>query len=91
MNFQFSEDCNIFRAEISVISITVNCLRYHKIYGKGITIVTDSRSITKSLTDLVHKCRTTLNEMALQWGDALQWVRPYALTIELLINGLMEL
>lgn len=52
----------------------MNWLRYHKIYGKDIAIVIDSRSATN---DLFHKCRTSLNDMALYLDVALQWVREY--------------
>lgn len=63
LNFQFSEDCNI---EISIINRTENWLRYHKIYGKDMTIVTESISVIKSVTDLVHKCRASVIEIWLK-------------------------
>ncbi len=70
MSFKLPDDCNILQAEVSAIKRAVKWLRYHKIYGKDIVIGTDSRSAIKVLTDvfttsnLVHECRTSLNEIA---------------------------
>ena len=81
MLFRLPDDCNILQAEIMAILRAVKWLRYHKIYGRDIMIITDSKTAIKSLmyvyttSELVHECRTSLNAMArhsnivLQYGD----------------------
>ena len=95
MRFRLPDDCNILQAEIMAILRAVKWLRYHKIYGRDIMIITDSKTAIKSLMDvyttseLVHECRTSLNGMACHSNIVVQWVLGHVTAISLLIIWLV--